>query len=393
MNALHKNSGKIVTRSVLLCMALMACAKHETAMPAEPVILGAVFSLTGDKSDLGIPSSKGAELAVNQLNAAGGVNRRQVALVLMDGKSNPVSVGRMVDEIVNHYPDVPALLGLSDSDLARSAGEASAKRSRVFLTSGATSPLLPEQVPDYLFLACFGDNVQAAAAAEWAYNKLGARTVAVVYDSAETYTILLHKYFIDRFESLSGKVLAVQKYDPADMSRFGQGLPKADFVFLSAGSARDAQERIKKLRDAGIATPIVGGDGYDSEVVWEKHPEVKNVYYTTHVYLGEDSPDSLVRNFNQAYHKAYGGNAPDAFAALSYDAVNLLAEAIRHAKTTSPDEVRQALAGIDGFRGVTGTISFAGGRRVPRKSVTLIEVKNGQRNFVTAFVPEIIPQP
>jgi branched-chain amino acid transport system substrate-binding protein len=120
---------------------------------------------------------------------------------------------------------------------------------------------------------------------------------------------------------------------------------------------------------------------------------VKDVYYTTHVYLGEDSPDSLVRDFSHAYHKAYGGNAPDALAALSYDAVNLLAEAIRHAKTTSPDAVRQALAGIDSFRGVTGTISFAGGRRVPRKSVTLIEVKNGQRNFVTALVPEVIPQP
>jgi branched-chain amino acid transport system substrate-binding protein len=180
---LHKNIGKIGTLSILLCIALMACAKHETAIPTEPVILGAVFSLTGNKSDLGIPSSKGAELAVNQLNASGGVNRRQVALVLMDGKSNPVSVGRMVDEIVNHYPDVPALFGLADTDLARSAGEAAAKRSRVFLTSGATSPLLPKQVPDYLFLACFGDNVQAAAVAEWAYNKLGARTVVVVYDS------------------------------------------------------------------------------------------------------------------------------------------------------------------------------------------------------------------
>jgi branched-chain amino acid transport system substrate-binding protein len=388
-----KNNRKIVTLSILLCVASMGCTKQETATSTEPVVMGAVYSLTGDKADLGIPSSKGAELAVNQLNAAGGVNHREVTLVLMDGKSDPVVVRRRVGEILNHYPGVPALFGLTDSDLARAAGEASAKESRVFLTSGATSPLLPDQVPDYLYLACFGDNVQAAAAAEWSYNELGARTVVVAYDSEETYTILLHKYFIDRFESLGGKVLSIQKYVAADMGRFGQGLPKADVVFLAAGSARDAQARIQMLRDAGITVPIVGGDGYDSEVVWETHPDVKDVYYTTHVYLGADSPDSLVRNFSQAYHKAYGGNAPDAFAALSYDAVNLLAEAIRRAKTSSPDAVRQALAGIDGFRGVTGTISFAGGRRVPRKSVTLIEVKNGQRNFVRAFVPEVVPRP
>jgi branched-chain amino acid transport system substrate-binding protein len=393
MNALQKNIGKIVTLSILLCIMLMACVRHETAMSAEPLILGAVFSLTGGKSDLGIPSSKGAELAVNQLNAAGGVNGREVTLVLTDGKSDPEAVRRRVEEIVDHYPDVPALFGLTDTDLARSAGEASAKKSRVFLTSGATSPLLPDQVPDYLYLACFGDNVQAAAAAEWAYNELGARTAAVLYDSAETYTILLHKYFIDRFDSLGGKVMATRKYDPADMSRFGQGLPRADVVFLAAGSARDAQERIQKLRAAGFTMPIVGGDGYDSEVEWERHPEVKDVYYTTHVYLGADSPNSLVRNFSQAYHKAYGGNAPDAFAALSYDAVNLLAEAVRRAETTSPDAVRRTLAGIEDFRGVTGTISYAGGRRVPRKSVTLIEVKNGQRNFITAFIPDVIPPP
>ncbi|MGB3210079.1 MAG: ABC transporter substrate-binding protein [Desulforhopalus sp.] len=190
-----------------------------------------------------------------------------------------------------------------------------------------------------------------------------------------------------------GRCRDIQTYDPIDMGRVGSNLPPSDLVFLSAGNARDAQKIIQKLRDAGTTVPVMGGDGYDSEKVWEAHPEVMDVYYTTHVYLGVDNPDPRVRKFSQAYLAAYGGNPPDAFAALGYDSVNLLAEAIRQAKTTSPDAVRQALAGIDGFHGVTGTISYIGGRQIPGKSVTVIGVKNGQRNFIRSFKPEIIPEP
>jgi branched-chain amino acid transport system substrate-binding protein len=384
---------KIATVVILLGIVLMACVKKEMTISVEPIVLGAVYSLTGDKSDLGEPSARGARLAVEQINAAGGIDSRRVRLVLQDGRSDAAAAGQAVDTIIKNNPDVPALFGLTDSDLAISAGRASAEKKRVFLTSGATSPLLPSQVPGYLYLACFGDNAQAAAAAEWAYGRLNAHTVNVFYDSTETYTTLLHTYFIDRFESLGGRVLVTQAYNPADMRRLGQGLPQADFVFLSAGAAEDAQIIVQKLRRAGITVPIMGGDGFDSEDVWEAHPEVRDVYYTTHVYLGADNPDRRVRAFSRAYHAAYGGNPPDAFAALSYDAVNLLAEAIGRAGTITPDAVRQALAGIEAFHGVTGAISFAGGRQIPRKSVTIIQVANGRRHFVKAFLPEVIPKP
>ena len=379
--------------ALLIGVVSFACVKKEMTMSAEPIVLGAVYSLTGDKSDLGEPSSRGARLAVDQINTTGGIDGRRVRLILQDGESDPAAVRFAVEAILKNHPDVPALFGLSDTDLARPAGEAAADKKRVFLTSGATSPLLPQQVPDYLYLACFGDNVQAAAAAEWAYHRLHVRTVAVIYDATETYTVLLYKYFIDRFESLGGRISSIQAYNPVDAQGVGMGLAPVDLVFLSAGSAEDAHTVIQKLRHAGITAPVAGGDGFDSESVWETHPEVKDVYYTTHVYLGTDNSDRRVRNFSMAYRAAYGGNPPDAFAALSYDAVNLLAEAIASAGTTSPDAVRRALSEIKGFQGVTGTISYAGGRRIPRKSATIIEVRNGQRRLVESFMPEIIPEP
>lgn len=393
MDSQQENFSRIVAVLILLGFVLTACGKKVQTISAGPVVLGAVYSLTGDKSDMGEPSFRGARLAVEQINGGGGIDGRQINLILKDSKSDTSAVRQAVEVIINDNEEVSALFGLSDSDLARSAGEASASKHRVFLTSGATSPLLPGQVPEYLYLACFGDNVQAAAAAEWAYRTLGAHTAAVIYDSTETYTILLHKYFIDRFQSLGGTVSAIQKYDPAEMSLIGQDLPQVGLVFLSAGNAEDAQKTIQILRSTGITVPIMGGDGYDSEEAWEAHPEIRDVYYTTHVYLNDDNPDNLVRNFSRAYHAAYGGNPPDAFAALGYDSVNLLAEAVTRAGTVSPDAVRQALSGIDGFHGVTGEISFADGLRIPHKSVTIIEVQKGQRNFVTSFMPETIPEP
>jgi branched-chain amino acid transport system substrate-binding protein len=242
-------------------------------------------------------------------------------------------------------------------------------------------------------LACFGDNTQASAAAEWIFQVKGMRTINVIYDATETYTTLLQKYFVDRFAALGGQVLAVRQYDPADMRRIGEGLTPSDGVFLATGSVDDALSGIQVLRRAGLKVPIVGGDSFDSESFWEAHPEVKEVYYTTHAYLGADNPDPHVQHFSAAYHTAYGGNTPDAFAALSYDAVNLIAAAIRQSGSTSPEGVRRALAATADFKGITGSISFIGGRRIPDKSVTIMEIGSGARRFVTTFVPTVVSAP
>jgi len=378
---------------IFLCQTQTACNNKKEKRVTEQISIGAINSLSGKLSDLGIPSSNGAQLAVTHLNEAGGVLGQQINLVIKDSKSDTSEVKKMVDQIMQQSPEVCAFLGLSDSDLARSAAREAGRHNRVFLTSGATSPLLPIEVPEYLFLACFGDNVQAAAAAEWAYNELQGRTVTVVYDSIETYTLLLHQYFIERFESLGGVVNAIQAYNPADMSQVGQKLPPADFVFLAAEGANEALRGIQQLRKAGITSPIVGGDGFDSEKVWEAHPEIQDVFYATHIYLGSDNPSEQVRNFREAYSQTYGGSVPDAFAALGYDAVNIIAQAIIRAGSAAPDTIAKSLAGTENFQGLTGTISFTGGNHVPRKSVTIIEIKDGNRIFKTQLIPKAIPDP
>ena len=148
-----------------------------------PLVIGAVYNLEGSQAELDIPSSQGARLAVEEVMRNGGVGGRSVQLILGDGKSDPFIVKEKTAEILKRFPSTLALMGLSDTDMVLAAAPVAAESKRLFLTSGATSPRLTTQVPRYLFLACFGDNVQAAAGAEWAFKDLSARTASVLFNS------------------------------------------------------------------------------------------------------------------------------------------------------------------------------------------------------------------
>jgi branched-chain amino acid transport system substrate-binding protein len=359
-----------------------------------PVLLGAVYNLSGPQAAFDEPSARGAELAAARANAAGGVLGRQVKLVIADPGGSLDRVAAVTGELIDAHPSIAAVLGLSDTDMVLAAAPVAAGRQRLFMTAGATSPKLPAQVPEHLFLACFGDNVQAAAAAEFAYHDLAARTASIIYNAATTYTTLLQAYYRARFEELGGRIVATRNYGtPAGRDAALADLPAADVVFLSAQEPAEAAGGIAGLRQAGIGAPIMGGDGFDSEDEWSKHPDFGAVYFTTHVWLAPDNPDPAVRAFDDAYRRAYGGRAPDGFAALGHDAVGVLLAAIAAAGSAEPGRVLASLAQLEDYRGVTGTISYQDGSRIPTKSVTILEVRGGQPALVKQLMPERVPPP
>ncbi len=357
------------------------------------MVVGALYNTTGSQAVLDIPSQKGAHLAASLANAKGGVLGRPIKLIDANGNSDVETMSKRTAELVASQPNLTALVGLSDTDLARAAGKVAAGAGQLLLTSGATSPKLPAEVPEYLYLACFGDNVQAAAAAEWAYDTLGARRASVVFDSGETYTRLLQQYFRDRFEALGGTVVSVTSYKGDATKQLTEGLKPADIVFLAAEQATEALAGVKILRAAGFKMPILGGDGYDAPAVWAMDPEVKDVYFTTHGYVAADNPKPLVRSFRVAFAAANPGEEPDSFTALGYDAVGLLIDAITRAGSDAPDKVRLALAATKNYEGVTGTIGYETGSQIPRKSVALISVVAGKTNLVKEVTPKSVPAP
>jgi branched-chain amino acid transport system substrate-binding protein len=364
--------------TVVVASATAAAGGDET-----PVSFAAVFNTTGSQAELDLPSAAGAKLAADEINKAGGVDGAPVVLIGVDGDTVPADLAARTRAALTAHPDVVALFGLSDTDMVLASADVAADDERLFVTSGASSPKLPEQVPVWLYLACFGDNVQAAAAAEWVYRERGARKAAVIFDSTMTYTSLLHGYFEERFKALGGEVLSVESYAGGE----------ADVVYLAGGVAGDILAAIARIRAAGFQGPIVGGDSYDAADVWQKHPEVEGVFFTTHVYLGADNPNPKVQAFRELWAAAHPGVEPTAFAALGYDTVNLLAAAVRAAKSSDPDAVRQALATISGFVGVTGPIGYPAGSHIPLKPAAIMAVAGGKVTHVMDLTPSDVPQP
>ena len=385
--------GEAVLRMVaVLVLAAMLGPAVAGAGEDDAVVIGAVYNLTGGQQNLDVPSSEGARLAVQRANAEGGLFGRKVEMVEADGETRPEVIAERTKALFEGAPDLAGVIGLSDTDMVLAAAPVAAAEGSVFLTSGATSPLLPRQVPDNLFLAAFGDNVQAAAGAEWAFESLGARSAAVLYSRGSTYAQLLQGYFADSFAALGGNVLAVAAYDPGDPAAAVAALPPVDLIYLAA-LPDEVAEAVPALRRAGIEAPILGGDGLDIGGAWATVPEARAVYFTTHAYLGPDSPDPAVIRFREEYADAYPGHEPDAFSALGYDAARLLLAAIETAGSPEPEAVRAALAATRDFAGVTGTIGYAPGSRIPAKSVTIIGVESGRQSFVASVLPREIPQP
>jgi branched-chain amino acid transport system substrate-binding protein len=383
---------KTIRLFVLAALGVMAAGCFHTQQDISEITIGAVYNLTGSQSDLDGPSAQGARAAVALINRKGGILGRRVVLSIVDGESQPRIVAEKTALLLEANPTMPAVIGLSDTDMVLAAAPVAARSKRVFLTSGATSPLLPQEVPEYLFLACFGDNVQAAVGAEWANTQLGARNAMILYNADSTYARLLQQYFRTRFEELGSRVLKVVPYTPAALDQLTIVPAEVDLIYLAA-TPDEVLPALAKLRQAGFSEPVLGGDGLDIGNAWQKGREFSDVFFTTHAYLGKDNEDPRIVRFRKEFGDIFPAAEPDAFTALGFDSVNLLAEAVVRAGRIDPEAVRKALASLSGFQGVTGTISYRSGSRIPTKSVTIVGVTHGKQSAVGTFAPAGTPHP
>jgi branched-chain amino acid transport system substrate-binding protein len=267
-----------------------------------------------------------------------------------------------------------------------------------FVTPGATSPKLPDQIGDGMFLACFGDNVQAAAGAEFLRKTLGAKNVYLLWDTSNIYTTLLAAYFKQSFAKAGGTIIGEDTYAadnpaiPTQIAGLAAAKQGPDALYVSA-LPDEIGPIVKQLRAAGFTQPIVGGDGYDTPLLLSvAGTAANNVYFTTHAYMAEDG-NAAIKTFYAAYKSAYGKAPENAFAGLGYDAIGLVAQAITAAGSPEPGKIRAALAAIHGFAGVTGTVSYHPGSRVPDKSVSIIAVKDGTLHLGEALTPAWVPEP
>ena len=393
------------TRFVILSLTLVlslltACvapaAQTGSAPAGDAIKIGGGFALTGDESSLDLPAANGAKLAAKEINAAGGVLGKQLDLIVHDTQYKMDVTAQVAKQFVEEDKTV-AGIGFTDTDSVLASGPTIQNAGLPFITAGATSPKIPTQVGDKMFLACFGDNVQAAAGAEFGFNKFG-KSAYLLWDKGVEYTTLLGGYFKSRYTELGGTLVLEDQYDDkatdfsAQITKIKALATQPDFYYIAA-MPYNVGPVIKQFRDAGLTGPIIGGDGYDTpDLVSVAGAAAENVFFSTHALMDATGGTDPIKKFIAAYNKEYGHDPENAFAALGYDTMNLLADALKRAGSTDAAAITKAIKETKDFPGITGKITF-GDSNVPQKGVTIIAIKDGKFTLGAEVVPEKVPAP
>jgi branched-chain amino acid transport system substrate-binding protein len=389
---------KLAGVAVVVSLALTACGGTGTSSgSAEKIKIGGGFALTGDEASLDVPAANGAKLAVKEINAAGGVLGKQIDFIIHDSQYQTPVAQQTAKQFVEQ-DKVQAMIGYTDTDSILASGPTIQAAGIPFITVGATSPKIPSQVGDVMFLACFGDNVQAAVGAEYALKNFG-KNAYLLSDKGVEYTTLLAAYFKSRFEEAGGTTVLEDSYDDkatdfsAQIAKIKALSTQPDFYYVAA-MPYNVGPVIKQMRDAGLDGPVVGGDGYDTpDLVKVAGAAANNVFFTTHALIDATNGTDGIKKFIAAYKAEYGNDPENAFAALGYDTVYLLADAIKRAGSMDAAALKTAIEATKDFPGITGKITFAPGSHVPQKGVTVIEVKDQKFTLAGEVVPEKVPAP
>lgn len=377
----------MLRRTFLLAgAAVIGLALAATGAKAQEAIkLGSIFSLTGGYATIEDPALKGAKLAIKQINAAGGIKGQQIELIQYDGKSTLEDIANAAQRLV-HEDKVIAIVGVCDSGFYLASAPIAQDAGIPYLDVGGTVPNLPEQIGEFAHMMPFGDDYQAYVAAEFALKDLSAKTAFLLRDGDTDYTRAIAQFFKERYERDGGKIIEESSYHTGDtdfsshITKIRGTNPAPDVIYAAMNPGDDATF-VRQAREAGIKTPIIGGDAFDNPDLVKNGGANNTVdlYFTTHMAMSTDNPQ--VAKFIEAYKAEYGIPPENAFAGLGYDSVNLMAEAMNKASDLSSKAINDAIFGITAFAGVTGNADFSNKSRAPDKEVTLIAVKDG------AFVP------
>lgn len=357
------------------------------SVAAAEVKIGVVEELTGAVATYGRHSVNGMKLAVDEVNAKGGIKGLgKIQLVVEDNKSDAAESVNAYNKLITR-DRVVALIGPATSTNTLAAAPVAQQAGIPVITPSGTSEKVTE-VGSYIFRACFIDPFQGYVMANFAYKDRKFRRVAVMPEVTSDYAMGLAANFKSRFTKLGGKIVAEEKWSSGDQDFSAQltkvKQAKPDALYIGSYYA-DVAQISRQARQIGLNVPVLGGDGYDSPDLFKLGKSaVVGHYFTNHYSPGSTSKVSQA--FLKAYKAKYN-EEPDAFAALGYDSAKLILHALAKAKKADPKAVRDALAATKKFSGVTGTITFDA-KRNPVKSAVILQV---QKDGSTKFVKQIEP--
>lgn len=353
--------------------------------------IGEFASLTGKEATFGNSSHEGTLLAVEELNAAGGVLGRKLELITEDNLSKAGESATVVNKLIDR-DGVVAILGEVASSRSLEAAPICQQSKIPMISPSSTNPKVTE-TGDYIFRVCFIDPFQGTVMANFATKTLKAKKVAVFTDVKSDYSKGLAKYFKEGFTKAGGQIGVELDFNGGDkdfkaqLTAIKSAAPDAVFV---PGYYTDVALICIQAKQLGLNIPLFGGDGWESEDLIKIGKEaVEGHYFSTHYHPEVSSPKS--KAFVEAYKKRFKNadgspKAPDAMAALGYDSAMILAEAMKRSSSTEGPKVREALAATKDFDGVTGR-TIINEKRDATKPAVILQVKDGAFKYVETISP------
>jgi branched-chain amino acid transport system substrate-binding protein len=367
-----------------LCLAagLAACAKS-----TDEIRIGEFGSLTGGTATFGISTHEGLMLALDEINGAGGLLGKKVTVITEDNQSKPEESVTAVLKLIKQN-EVSAVIGEVASSRSLAAAPQCQANHIPMLSPASTNPKVTE-VGDYIFRACFIDPFQGSTMARFAVNHLHAKRVAILTDTKNDYSVGLTEFFKNTIKQLGAEIVAEESYSEGDIEFKAQltaiKAANPDVVY-TPGYYTECALIARQARELGLEATFLGGDGWDSPKTVEIGGKAVEGTYITNHYSPEDQRPE-VQKFLTDYRAKYNGKTPDAMAVLGYDAMNMMADAIRRAGSTDGAKIRDALATTYNFPGVSGRITMDP-KRNAKKDIVVLQIRNGQFHFVESIPPD-----
>ena len=369
------------TPALLLTLALAA-----RAVAAEPIKIGEYASLTGKEAGFGQTSHHGLILALEEINAAGGVLGRPLELAYEDNQTKSGESATAAKKLISR-DKVVALIGEVSSGRSLEAAPIAQAAKIPMIAPAATNPKVT-LTGNYIFRVCFIDPFQGTVMAKFAKDDLKVKKVAILSSVSNAYSLGLAKFFKETFVAGGGEVAMEKNFSEGDKDFRAQltavKAAGVDAIFVP-GYYTEAALIVRQARDLGITAPFFGGDGWEDEQLLKIGGEALNgCFYSTH--FSSENTDPVVKQFVAKYKARWDGEVPGAFSALGYDAVYVLADAIKRAGGTEGPKVRDALAATKDFPGVSGVTTIDKDRNAS-KAATIIALKDGKALFHKTVAP------
>ena len=366
--------------------ASVACFTSARGAAPEPIRIGEVEPLTGKEAAFGQSSHNGVLLAVEEINARGGVLGRKIALVTEDNQSKPGDSATITKKLIARDRVAAVINGGTSAQCLESAPVCQNARVPLVATT-ATNPQVT-QMGTYVFRTCFIDAFQGAVLARFAHDTLKAKRVALLTSVSSTFSVGLANVFRASFTKLGGEIVGEQKYSEGDKDFRAQLTTLRELhpdVIAAMGYYTEGALICRQARDLGITCPLISGDGWEApELIEIGGSAVDGVYFSAH--YSSESTAPIVRAFVAKYRAHYDDAIPDSLAPLAYDAMLILADAIERAHGTAEPALRDALAATHDFPGVTGHTTIDAARNAS-KSAVIVTVDHGRFRYVESISP------